>query len=184
MLLFRKQTFSSQFLLGECDIVCSPFLGITLLSHLPALEPFGLLLAYYYAIPTMKKVLVLSFLLQFFFHISRAQDSSSDSSAPTTTAAISLTPQMSASAVSSLYSVLATATPQQPGDGILIKSRGSYRRKLIERRTTTRRRFLILVIERCRFRRWSGWSRFKWVQHAKGCCGSHYRRCNLCVRSR
>lgn len=56
-------------------------------------------------------------MLQFFFHISLAQDSSSDSSVPTTTSSVSLTPQMSASAVSSLYSVLATSSPQQPGTG-------------------------------------------------------------------
>ncbi|KAE8453522.1 hypothetical protein EG329_010383 [Mollisiaceae sp. DMI_Dod_QoI] len=65
----------------------------------------------------MKKVLFLSLMLQLFFHTSVAQDSSSQSSAPTTTSSISLTPQMSASAVSSLYSVLATSSPQQPGSG-------------------------------------------------------------------
>lgn len=44
-----------------------------------------------------------------------------NSSAPTTTSSVSMTPEMSASAVSSLYSVLATSSPQQPGNG---KSRG------------------------------------------------------------
>ncbi|CZR51887.1 uncharacterized protein PAC_01764 [Phialocephala subalpina] len=63
----------------------------------------------------MKKVVFLSLMLQLFFHISSAQDSSS--ATPTSTSSVSLTPQMSASAVSSLYSVLATSSPQQPGSG-------------------------------------------------------------------
>lgn len=69
----------------------------------------------------MKSLVFLNLLLPLFFHVITAQDSVSSSSIPpsaTTTIAVSLTPQMSASAVSSLYSVLATATPQQPGSGM------------------------------------------------------------------
>ena len=40
--------------------------------------------------------------------------------APSPTALVSLTPEMSASAVSSFYSSLATSSPQQPGNGELI----------------------------------------------------------------
>jgi hypothetical protein len=66
----------------------------------------------------MRATLLFSLLLCFFFNIAISQDPlSSQGAAATTTSSISITPEMSASAVSSLYSVLATSSPQQPGNG-------------------------------------------------------------------
>jgi hypothetical protein len=64
----------------------------------------------------MRTILLLGLIVHF-FHISTAQDSPSSPSSTTTSSSVSLTPEMSASAVSSLYSVLATSSPQQPGNG-------------------------------------------------------------------
>jgi hypothetical protein len=54
----------------------------------------------------------------FFFDIATSQNPlSTQGSAATPTSSVSLTPEMSASAVSSLYAALATSSPQQPGNG-------------------------------------------------------------------
>jgi len=66
----------------------------------------------------MKTLFLFSLMLHLFFLTTTAQDSQ-PSQFLTTTSSISLTPEMSASAVTSLFSVLATASPQQPGDGEL-----------------------------------------------------------------
>jgi hypothetical protein len=66
----------------------------------------------------MRASLHFSLMLFFFFDIATSQNPfSSQVPAATTTSTVSLTPEMSASAVSSLYSVLATSSPQQPGNG-------------------------------------------------------------------
>jgi hypothetical protein len=65
----------------------------------------------------MRPTLFSSLILYFFFNIATSQDSLSSQGAAATTTSVSLTPEMSASAVSSLYSVLATSSPQQPGNG-------------------------------------------------------------------
>jgi hypothetical protein len=65
----------------------------------------------------MRTILLLSLTLQFFFHISTAQDSISSPPSAATTSSVSVTPEMSASSVSSFFSALATASPQQPGNG-------------------------------------------------------------------
>lgn len=76
----------------------------------------------------MRTILLLSLMLNFFALKVIAQDSISSSQSPeqesvtsappsATTSFVSLTPEMSASSVSSLFSALATATPEQPGSG-------------------------------------------------------------------
>ncbi|RDL37076.1 Uncharacterized protein BP5553_04509 [Venustampulla echinocandica] len=66
----------------------------------------------------MRTILLLSVLLNLFFLRVAAQNTNSiTSSQPTPTSSVSLTPEMSASAASSLFSTLATSVPQQPGEG-------------------------------------------------------------------
>jgi hypothetical protein len=65
----------------------------------------------------MRATLLFSLLLSLFFDIASSQDPLSSQGSAATTTSVSLTPEMSASAVSSLYSVLATSSPQQPGNG-------------------------------------------------------------------
>lgn len=76
----------------------------------------------------MNRIFVLSALLSLLLstHVS-AQDTSSITSAPSSlpTTFISITPEMSASSVSSFFNALATATPLQPGDGALPGDVGS-----------------------------------------------------------
>ncbi|KAF4627779.1 hypothetical protein G7Y89_g10375 [Cudoniella acicularis] len=64
----------------------------------------------------MNSILLVSLLLNFLFSQVAAQNSIT-SQPSATTSSVSLTPEMSASAASSLYSVLATSSPQQPGNG-------------------------------------------------------------------
>jgi hypothetical protein len=65
----------------------------------------------------MGEALLFGLMLLFFFHIASSQEPLSSQGSAATTTSVSLTPEMSASAVSSLYSVLATSSPQQPGNG-------------------------------------------------------------------
>ena len=70
----------------------------------------------------MNSIFLLSLLLYVLYPIVTAQGPVASDISPSTTAAttistISLTPEMSASAVSSLYQTLATSVPSQPGDG-------------------------------------------------------------------
>lgn len=65
----------------------------------------------------MRTILLLSLMLNFLFHKAIAQDSISSSQAAATTTFVSLTPEMSASSVSSYFSALATSAPEQPGNG-------------------------------------------------------------------
>jgi hypothetical protein len=75
----------------------------------------------------MRATLFSSLMLCFFFNIAFSQDPlSSQGSATTTTSSVSLTPEMSASAVSSLYSALATSSPQQPGNGESLENVGNF----------------------------------------------------------
>jgi len=76
----------------------------------------------------MKSFILLSLMLNFilFFRFTTAQDQTesspsfpSNTPAATTTSppSVSLTPEMSASSVSSYFSSLATTAPEQPGNG-------------------------------------------------------------------
>lgn len=69
----------------------------------------------------MRTIFLLSLTLLASFNVAIAQNST----APSTTTSVSITPEMSASAVSSLYSVLATSSPQQPGSGPTAGDAGS-----------------------------------------------------------
>lgn len=62
-------------------------------------------------------LLLLSLTLIVFFSKVIAQDPVTSAPAPAVTTFVSLTPEMSASSVSSYFSALATSAPQQPGDG-------------------------------------------------------------------
>jgi len=96
--------------------------GRITITRLPAAEVFHVFI-HILLLPNvieMKTISLFSLMLHLFFLKTKAQVSQpSQFLAATTTSSISLTPEMSASAVSSLYSVLATASPQQPGDGEL-----------------------------------------------------------------
>ncbi|KAG4421805.1 hypothetical protein IFR04_005055 [Cadophora malorum] len=78
----------------------------------------------------MNSIFLLSLLLYVLYPIVTAQGPVASDISPSTTAAttistISLTPEMSASAVSSLYQTLATSVPSQPGDGPAAGDAGS-----------------------------------------------------------
>lgn len=64
----------------------------------------------------MRSILLLSLTLNFLFLKVIAQNSVTSSPAAATTSYVSLTPEMSASSVSSYFAALATSAPQQPGD--------------------------------------------------------------------
>ena len=66
----------------------------------------------------MNSFLLFSLLLNGFYFTTRvtAQDSTSSASLPAPTTFVYITPEMSASSVSSFFNALATATPEQPGE--------------------------------------------------------------------
>ncbi|CAL3962478.1 hypothetical protein PZA11_000373 [Diplocarpon coronariae] len=64
-------------------------------------------------------------LLQFLFSLVTGQGSITSQPSPSTTSLVSLTPEMSASSVASVFSALATSGSQQPGNGPVAGDAGS-----------------------------------------------------------
>jgi len=75
----------------------------------------------------MNSLLLFSLLLNLFYFTTNvaAQEFTSSASLPAPTTFVYITPEMSASSVSSFFNALATATPQQPGDGPVAGDVGS-----------------------------------------------------------